>query len=121
MATQVGVTAHSSLLAAQMQHLRETKPDIWGRTSRVALASAFLCSILTGTMASFSESEAATTGIYSLSKEQWDESVLKIIAGSDDGANKVKSMLGAIERNAARPVAKISSYFSSKYGLDSGE
>lgn len=119
MSTQVGVTAHSSLLAAQMLHLRETKPDIWSRTHRVALASAFLCSILTGSLASFNESEAATTGIYSMSKEQWDESVLKLISGSEDGATKVKSMLGAIERNAARPVAKIASYFSSKYGLDS--
>ena len=120
MANQVGATTHASLLAAQMLHLRDSNPEAWAQTSRVALASVFLCSIMIGKISSFTEAEAAGTGLYSAAKETWDEGVLKIIAGFDQEVDRVKSMLGGIERNGAKPVGQISSYFSTKYGLDAG-
>jgi xylulokinase len=120
MANQVGATTHASLLAAQMLHLRDTNPEAWAQTSRVALASVFLCSIMIGKISSVTEAEAAATGLYSAANEKWDEGVLKIIAGFEQEVDRVKSMLGAIERNGAKPVGQISSYFSTKYGLDAG-
>jgi len=121
MANQVGTTAHASLLAAQMLHMRDTKPDAWAQTSRVVLASAFISSIMTGKISPFAEAEAAATGLYSAPNERWDEGVLRIIAGSEKELDRVKSMLGSIERNGAKPVGQISPYFSTKYGLDAGE
>lgn len=119
MANQVGVTTHASLLAAQILHLRDTKPEIWAKTARISVACSFLCSILSGKLVGFYEAEAAATGLYSLPKEQWEEGVLQIVAGSD-GAGKLKAALGGVERNAAIPVGRVSSYFTTKYGLDSG-
>jgi xylulokinase len=120
MANQVGATTHASLLAAQMLHVRDTNPEAWAQTSRVALASVFLCSIMIGKLSSFTEAEAAATGLYSAANEKWDEGVLKIIAGFEKEVDRVRSMLGNIERNGAKPVGRISSYFSTKYGLDAG-
>ncbi|KAG8752913.1 hypothetical protein FRC14_006592 [Serendipita sp. 396] len=119
MANQVGVTAHASLLAAQMLHLRTANADAWKQTSHVTLASGFLCSVLTGKLACFRESEASATGMYALSKEQWDENVLQAIAGPGDSIQRLKSMLGNVERNAAAPIGTVHPYFSSKYGLES--
>jgi ribulose kinase len=120
MANQVGVTGHASLLAAQILHLRDTKPEIWAKTTRVSVASGFLCSILSGKIVGFYEAEAAATGLYSLPKEQWEDKVLQIVAGSD-GTGKLKASLGGVERNAAIPVGRVSTYFTTKYGLDGGE
>jgi xylulokinase len=120
MANQVGVTAHASLLAAQILHLRDTKPEIWAKTTRISVASGFLCSILSGKTVGFYEAEAAATGLYSLPKEQWEDKVLQIVAGSD-GTGKLKTSLGGVERNAAIPVGRVSTYFTAKYGLDGGE
>lgn len=120
MANQVGAATHASLLAAQMLHLRDSNPEAWTQTSRVASASVFLCSIMIGKLSSFTEAEAAGTGLYSAANEKWDEGVLKIIAGFEQEVERVKIMLGGIERNGAKPVGRISSYFSTKYGLDAG-
>jgi xylulokinase len=119
MASQVGVTTRVSLLAAQMIHLRELNPEAWAQTSHVVLASAFLCSVMIGSLAPFSESEAAITGLYSLQKEQWDDGVLQHVAGANGDVSRVQKMLGNVEKSAARPVGRISSYFE-KYGFESG-
>ncbi|CCA73240.1 hypothetical protein PIIN_07195 [Serendipita indica DSM 11827] len=120
MASLVGVTAHASLLSAQMLYLRTTNANAWAQTSRVVLASGFFCSIITGSIVPFGESEAASTGLYSLSKEQWEESVLQAIANSGETVDRIKEMLGVVARSSAKPVGTLSSYFSSKYGLEAG-
>ncbi len=120
MATRVGISAHSSLLVAQLLCFRSTKPDAWARTSKILSTTSFLCSILAGVWVPLSESEAALTGIYSMAKEKWDEAVLQILAGPTDGPDKVKSMLGNVDRNGSRAIGRVSSYFAQKYGLDPG-
>lgn len=119
MANQVGATAHASLLAAQILCLRDTKPEVWAKTSRIAVASSFISSILTGKVTPFYESEAAGTGLYSVSKEQWEDKVLSVVSGSD-GPARLKSALGSVERSTVSPIGQIASYFTAKYGLDSG-
>ena len=113
MSTQVGVCGHSSLLAAQIMHIREAKPDVWSKAGRVQLASSFLASILAGVMAPIVESDASGTGLYSLSKERWDDAVLQAVGGET-----TQDLLGPVERTSSKPVGTLSSYFSQKYGLE---
>ena len=113
MSTRVGVCGHSSLLAAQIMHIRDAKPDVWSKAGRVQLASSFLASILAGVVAPIAESDASGTGLYSLAKEQWDDSVLQAVGGET-----THDLLGPVERTSSKPVGTLSSYFSQKYGLE---
>ena len=113
MSTRVGVCGHSSLLAAQIMHIRDAKPEVWSKAGRVQLASSFLASILTGVVAPIVESDASGTGLFSLSKEQWDDAVLQAVGGEI-----TQDLLGPIERTSSKPVGTLSSYFSQKYGLE---
>lgn len=113
MSTRVGVCGHSSLLAAQIMHIRDAKPDVWSKAGRVQLASSFLASILAGVVAPIAESDASGTGLYSLAKEQWDDGALQAVGGET-----THDLLGPVERTSSRPVGTLSSYFSQKYGLE---
>ncbi len=113
MSTRVGVCGHSSLLAAQIMHIRDAKPEVWSKAGRVQLASSFLASILAGVVAPIVESDASGTGLFSLSKEQWDDAVLQAVGGEI-----TQDLLGPIERTSSKPVGTLSSYFSQKYGLE---
>lgn len=113
MSTRVGVCGHSSLLAAQIMHIRDAKPEVWSKAGRVQLASSFLASILAGVVAPIAESDASGTGLFSLAKEQWDDAVLQAVGGEI-----TLDLLGPIERTSSKPVGTLSSYFSQKYGLE---
>jgi xylulokinase len=113
MSTRVGVCGHSSLLAAQIMHIRDAKPDVWSKAGRVQLASSFLASILTGVVAPMAESDASGTGLYSLAKEQWDDAILQAVGGET-----TQDLLGPVERASSKPVGTLSPYFSQKYGLE---
>ncbi|KAG6848819.1 hypothetical protein H0H93_013776, partial [Arthromyces matolae] len=65
MASRVGTCASSSLVAAQLLRVRETWPqEVWARTGRVQLASAFLGSLITGKWMPMTEAEASATGMW---------------------------------------------------------
>jgi xylulokinase len=60
-----GTCANASLVAAQLLRIRESWPqEIWARTGRVQLASAFLGSLIAGKWMSMNEAEACATGIW---------------------------------------------------------
>ncbi|KJA12581.1 hypothetical protein HYPSUDRAFT_210359, partial [Hypholoma sublateritium FD-334 SS-4] len=59
MAARVGICANPSMVAAQLLRARETWPqDVWARTGRVQLASAFIASLLAGKWTGMGETEA---------------------------------------------------------------
>ncbi|TEB04060.1 hypothetical protein FA13DRAFT_1784031, partial [Coprinellus micaceus] len=68
----------------------ELPAEVWGRTGRVQLASAFIGSLITGKWIGMSESEACATGMWvhaanpnnATGQGYWDEEVLEIVAGS---------------------------------------
>ena len=65
MAATIGIAANASMVSAQLLHVRETWPqEVWARTRRVQLASAFLASLVAGKWTSMGESEACATGAW---------------------------------------------------------
>ncbi|THH15411.1 hypothetical protein EW146_g5050 [Bondarzewia mesenterica] len=123
MAARVGTSAHASLVAAQLVRVREASPDIWARTGRIQIASAFLASLISGAWVGMCEAEACATGIWRYAtggQGQWDDEVLDFIAGgSRDEARRVRGWLGDVDiSGGGRRIANVSRYLVERYGFE---
>ncbi|KAH8105112.1 actin-like ATPase domain-containing protein [Cristinia sonorae] len=130
MAARVGICAHASLIAAQLLRVREAWPDIWQRTGRVQMASAFLASLVIGDWAVTGESEACATGLWSHGggtggatvsgiQSHWDEGVLEIVGGNRDEAVRMWNWLGEVDTSGGRKkIGNVSRYLVDRYGFD---
>ncbi|KAL0061327.1 hypothetical protein AAF712_011844 [Marasmius tenuissimus] len=137
MAQRVGTCATASLVAAQLLRVRETWPqEVWARTGRVQLASAFLASLISGKWVSMSEGEACATGIWvhgpgtsgsaagnvvgTGPQGYWDENVLDIVGGSREEGRRVRGWLGDVDvSGGARKIGNVSRYLVDRFGFDS--
>ena len=131
MAARVGICANASMVAAQMLRVRETWPqDVWARTGRIQLASAFLASLISGKWTSMGDTEACATGAWVHCANQlalptgqgyWDEGVLDIIGGSREEGRRVRGWLGDVDASGgSRRSGNVSRYLVDRYGFDPG-
>ncbi|TFK61278.1 actin-like ATPase domain-containing protein [Pluteus cervinus] len=139
MSRRVGTCASASLIAAQLLRVRESwNQDVWLRTGRVQLASAFVCSLITGKWVSMSEAEACATGMWvhggnNVSSNgagptpstpgpgpgNWDDGVLDIVGGSRDEGRRIRGWLGEVDLSGgSRRAGNISRYLVERYGFD---
>ena len=131
MAARVGICANASMIAAQLLRVRETWPqEVWARTGRVQLASAFLGSLITGKWTSMGEAEACASGAWVHGANQlatptgqgyWDEGVLDIVGGSREEGRRVRGWLGDVDvSGGSRRAGNVSRYLVERYGFDPG-
>ncbi|KAF9530785.1 hypothetical protein CPB83DRAFT_850311 [Crepidotus variabilis] len=129
MAARVGICANASMVAAQMLRVRETwQQEVWARTGRIQLASAFLASLITGKWTSMGDTEACATGAWVHAANQlatpsgqgyWDEGVLDIVGGSREEGRRVRGWLGDVDATGgSRRVGNVSRYLIDRYGFD---
>ncbi|ESK90956.1 d-xylulose kinase [Moniliophthora roreri MCA 2997] len=123
MAQRVGTCATASLVAAQLLRVREIWPqEVWSRTGRVQLASAFLASLISGKWVPMSESEACATGIWVHNPNAagfWDENVLDIVGGSREEGRRVRGWLGEVDTSGgARKIGNVSRYLVERFGFE---
>ncbi|KAF9484591.1 D-xylulose kinase [Pholiota conissans] len=128
MAARVGICANASMVAAQLLRVRETWPqEVWARTGRVQLASAFFASIIAGKWTSMGEAEACATGAWVHGSNPnvvngqgyWDEGVLDIVGGSREEGRRVRGWLGDVDvSGGSRKVGNVSRYLVERYGFD---
>ncbi|KAG5643463.1 hypothetical protein DXG03_000895 [Asterophora parasitica] len=133
MVSRVGTCASASLVAAQLLRVRESWPqDVWARTGRVQLASAFLGSLIAGKWMGMSEAEACATGMWvhganpnSINGGQpgsggyWDEGVLDIVGGSREEGRRVRGWLGDVDvSGGGRRAGNVSRYLVDRYGFE---
>lgn len=136
MANRVGTCASASMVAAQLLRVRESWPqDVWSRTGRVQLASAFLGSLIAGKWMGMGEAEACSTGMWvhggnpnaiggpghGNGQGYWDEGVLDIVGGSREEGRRVRGWLGDVDTSGgARRAGNVSRYLVERYGFDPG-
>ncbi|KAF8968470.1 D-xylulose kinase [Flammula alnicola] len=133
MAARVGNCANASMVAAQLLRVRETWPqEVWARTGRVQLASAFMGSLITGKWTSMGEAEACATGAWvhganhnavspghTAGQGYWDEGVLDIVGGSREEGRRVRGWLGDVDvSGGSRKAGNVSRYLVERYGFD---
>ncbi|TFK37723.1 hypothetical protein BDQ12DRAFT_607042 [Crucibulum laeve] len=128
MAARVGICASASMVAAQLLRVREAwAQEVWARTGRVQLASAFLGSLIAGKWMGMGESEASATGMWVHGGNQnardgqgyWDEGVLDIVGGSREEGRRVRGWLGDVDvSGAGRMSGSVSRYLVERYGFE---
>ncbi|KAF9078726.1 hypothetical protein BDP27DRAFT_1310068 [Rhodocollybia butyracea] len=120
MASRVGTCAQASLVAAQLLRVREAWPqEVWARTGRVQVASAFLASLVCGKWVPMNEAEACATGLWVHGTGHWDEGVLDIVGGSREEGRRVRGWLGEVDVNGGgRKVGTVSRYLVERFGFD---
>ncbi|KAJ3746716.1 D-xylulose kinase [Lentinula detonsa] len=124
MASRVGTCAQASLVAAQLLRVREAWPqEVWGRTGRIQVASAFLSSLICGKWVPMAEAEACATGlwVHGANGQQgyWDERVLDIVGGSQEEGRRVRGWLGEVDvSGGGRKVGTVSRYLVERFGFD---
>ena len=127
MAASVGIAANASMVSAQLLRVRETWPqEVWARTGRIQLASAFLASLVAGKWTSMGESEACATGAWvhganHNASGHWNEDVLDIVGGSKEEGRRVRGWLGDVDvSGGSRRAGNVSRYLVERYGFDPG-
>ncbi|TFY71343.1 hypothetical protein EVG20_g1656 [Dentipellis fragilis] len=122
MAARVGTSAHASLMAAQLLRVREASPDVWARTGRVQVASAFLASLIAGSWVTMSEAEACATGMWVYAaggQGHWDDDVLDFVGGSREEGRRVRAWLGEVDvSGGGRRIGSVSRYLVERYGFE---
>ncbi|KAF5345646.1 hypothetical protein D9756_011239 [Leucocoprinus leucothites] len=125
MAARVGTAATPAMVAAQLLRVRETwQQEVWARTGRIQLASAFLCSLLTGKWIPMGEAEACATGMWVHSTtpgtpSHWDEGTLDIVGGSREEGRRVRGWLGDVDTTGGgRRAGNVSRYLVERYRFD---
>lgn len=136
MAARVGICANPSMITAQLLRVRETwAQDVWARTGRVQLASAFIASLIAGKWTGMGEAEACATGAWvhganinaapaagMQGQGYWDEGVLDIVGGGREEGRRVRGWLGDVDASGgSRKAGTVSRYLVERYGFEPGE
>lgn len=118
------------MVAAQLLRVRESWPaEVWGRTGRVQVASAFIGSLITGKWMGMGEAEACATGMWvhsgnpnsATGQGYWDEDILEIVAGSREDGRRVRGWMGDVDvSGGSRRAGNVSRYLVERYGFDPG-
>ena len=131
MVDRVGTCASPALVAGQLLRIRESWPqDVWARTGRIQLASAFLGSLISGKWLGMGEAEASATGLWVHAPQNasqpgvqghWDEDVLDIVGGSREEGRRVRGWLGDVDGSCGgRRAGNVSRYLVERYGFEPG-
>jgi xylulokinase len=115
-----GTAAHLSIPASQILKIRETIPEAWAMTGRIMLASAFLATLLSGKWAPMSEAELAGTGLWNHTAGAWDDTALELVGGGKEEAQRLRRLLGDVEKCGSKQIGLLSPYFVERYGMSNG-
>lgn len=96
--------------------------EVWKRTGRIQVASAFLASLISGRWVSMREEEAVAMGMWvhqPAGASHWDDQILEIIGGSREEGRRVRGWLGEVDiSGGSRKVGNISRYLVDRFGFD---
>jgi xylulokinase len=117
LAQMTGSKAHHRFSGAQILRFREKYPTKYEITSRISLVSSFVASILLGKIAPIDISDVGGMNLYDLEHNCWNQTLLSLVAGSEDATSSLASKLGSVSLDPASPYGTVSQYFVSRYGF----
>ncbi|KAA1074993.1 hypothetical protein PGT21_026602 [Puccinia graminis f. sp. tritici] len=123
-ARRSGVRAFCRFTGIQIMKVQQTRPNILEATDRISSASSFLTSLLLGSIAPLSESDAASMSLWNMTEHRWDPLVLNCVMGKDSSlsgmsneAKKLVQKLGEPYFDNSVALGSIASYFVRRYGF----
>jgi xylulokinase len=95
-------------------------PDQFKETSRISLVSSYITTLLCldGEVKGIDESDVCGMNLWTMNTPErgWNGDILKAIAGPD--AEKLKGLLGEVERDGGKPVGTIGKWFVERWGFN---
>jgi len=120
LAETTGSKAHERFTGPQIMRWIKAHPDQFKETSRISLVSSFITTLLCldGEVKGIDESDVCGMNLWTMNTPErgWNGDILKAIAGSD--AEKLKGMLGEVERDGGKPVGTIGKWFVERWGFN---
>jgi xylulokinase len=90
---------------------------MYAATSRISLVSAFLASLLLGSVAPMDISDACGMNLWDIPTGKWSDELVELTAGGPDGAAELLRKLGPVRQDGGGSMGSISEYFVKRYGL----
>ncbi|CBX94953.1 similar to D-xylulose kinase [Plenodomus lingam JN3] len=119
LALATGSSAHHRFSGPQIQRFRQKHPQAYKETARISLISSFLASIFLGKVAPMDISDICGANLWDIKKGRWQEELLALTAGGNDGVADLKSKLGEVPEDGGSSFGAISPYFTKRYGFPS--
>ncbi len=110
-AQKTGSDTFERFTGPQIRKFYKTKPEAYAKTSRIALVSSYLASLLSGKIAPIDHGDGAGMNLMDIRKKIWHAEALKVTASG------LKSKLPPLAA-AGKAIGKVSSYFVRKFGLN---
>lgn len=98
---------------------REKYPEAYKATARISLVSSFIASVFLGKIAPIDISDVCGANLWDIKNGRWNEDLLALAAGGEDGMKDLKSKLGDVLEDGGASFGTISPYFSKRYGFPS--
>ncbi|KAI7957872.1 hypothetical protein MJO29_006089 [Puccinia striiformis f. sp. tritici] len=102
-ARRSGVRAFCRFTGVQIMKVQQTRPNILEATDRISSASSFLSSLLLGSIAPLSESDAASMSLWNMNEQRWDPLVLNFIMGKDSSLSDPSSESAKLIQKLGEP------------------
>ncbi|THY24628.1 putative D-Xylulose kinase [Aureobasidium pullulans] len=117
LADVTGSGAHHRFSGPQIMRFKAKYPEHYKETSRVSLVSSFLASVFLGKFAPIDISDVTGMNLWHIKEGKWNEKLLALVAGGEDGVAELKHKLGHVPEDGGASFGHISKYFSQRYGF----
>lgn len=117
LADVTGSAAHHRFTGPQIMRLRKKLPDMYANTARISLVSSWLASIMLGAIAPLDIGDVGGMNLWDIRANKWDEKLLRLAAGGQDGVSALRSKLGEPRQDGGGSMGGVSHYFVNKYGF----
>ena len=98
--------------------LKTTKPEVYAKTSRIALVSSWFASVLIGKVAPIDVADVCGMNLWDMGKQEWSEQLLTLTAGGKTEGAELRAKLGEPCMDGGVSYGNISPYFVSRYGFN---
>lgn len=112
-----GSKAHHRFTGPQVLKLKNRRPELYEATSRIALVSSFLATVLAGKHAVHDIGDVCGMNLWDIEKAQWNEKLIGLL--DDKQAVERLGPVSADGKSSNRSIGNVSRYFVDKYGVNS--
>jgi xylulokinase len=117
LAQSTGSGAHHRFTGTQIMRIKRVEPEVYAKTERISLVSSWLASVLMGAIAPLDISDACGMNLWDIPNQQYNEKLLALVAGSQDGVADLRKKLGEVRMDGGGSMGPVSPYFVSRYGF----
>ncbi|GAA5875776.1 hypothetical protein JCM16303_003992 [Sporobolomyces ruberrimus] len=115
-------------LEEENREISKGEGRVFGKSWKIVTESCLLSSVFLGSLAPVDAADACSTNLFNPVKGDWEDEILEYIMGDTIGDNdgeygrkkgveRLRELLGTVERDGGKPLGTISTYFVKRFGF----